>query len=756
MIRKTWKNLSISTKVSTTAGILILLAFLVISLFNYQNEKIAIEHQIMQEEVPILIDNINALVQKELNLPITITNITAKNPLILKWLESGEVNNQDIIAYFKMLKKDANIKVVNLISDKTKKFYNDYGAVKMVKTTEPRDLWYFNFKKSNKEKEFNIGITNLDSMVFFVNYRIENEKKEFLGVTGVGLGLNQLVKNILSKQIGKQGNVFLIDQNGFIKVHKNPELIHKNKFDNEDKNINKLPYIQQIAKEILTSKKTQFSYYKNNEKIIVHTKFIAEFNWYLVIEVSENEMLAPIFTLFIENIIWGFVVTIVIIIFLILAIRRLILQPLKRFKKALLSFFDFLNRDRTDIEIIGVNNSDELGKMSEVINKNILNIKNGIQQDQVLLQETLDIIDVISNGNLTKRLENQGNNPELNTLKLEINEMLAILQEKVGADINRIMEVMQAYQGMNFTEKIQHAKGTIESQVNEMGQSIYVQQQKIIAQNQEISQQKDEVVSFNKQIQSSIQAALTIQQAVFPYQKKLDALLKEYFIFSRPRDVVSGDFYWLNEVEGKIIFIVGDCTGHGIPGAFMTLIGCTLLDKIVRVWDIVKPDEILTRLHDEIWTVLRQGEINNYNGMDVSVLVLEKINDEKTNESQTKITFAGAKNGFCYISSENPTEIQEIKGSRRGIGGIQNLKVPFELHEIMLPKNSWIYAGSDGYADQCNPERKKFGSATLKELLLKNRAYTHIQQAQTLAQTLDQYQGNTGQRDDILWIGVKL
>ncbi len=756
MIRNIWKNLSIPTKVSTTAGILILLAFLVISFFNYQNEKNAIEQRILVEEVPILIDNVNALVQKELNLPITLTGVTAKNPLILKWLETGETNNQSITNYFKMLKKETNARVVNLVSDKSQKFYNDYGAVKVVKVTEPRDFWYFNFKKSGKQKEFNIGITNLDSMAFFVNYRIEDEKGNFLGVTGMGLGLNQLIKSILNKQIGKRGNIFLIDKEGFIKVHRNADLIHKNKFDNADKSIKKLEYINQIANDILKNQKNTFYYSKNGEKMVVHTKFIPEFDWFLIIEVSENEILAPIFTLFVENIIWGLFITAVVITFLILAIRRLVLHPLKKFKISLLSFFDFLNRDRSDIELIETNNQDELGKMSEVINKNILNIKNNIQQDKELLTETLQIIDIISNGNLNTKLESPTNNPELNSLKLEINEMLVVLQEKVGLDINRIVEVMQSYQDMNFEEKIILPKGTIENKVNEMGQSIYDQQQKISLQNQEIIRQKNEVEDFNKQLQSSVQAAFTIQQAIFPYEKKLDKLLKNYFIFSRPRDVVSGDFYWLNEINGKTLLIVGDCTGHGIPGAFMTLIGCTLLDKIVRVWDIIEPNLILERLHEEIKTVLRQEETGSYSGMDVSVLLLEKMPNNTTPNQQTKVIFSGAKNGFCFVSKENPNVVEEIKGSRRGIGGVQNLNIPFETHEFMLPKDSWIYAGSDGYADQCNPERKKFGHTNLKNMILQASRLSAQDQYNAFTKNLNQYQNTALQRDDILWIGVKL
>jgi serine phosphatase RsbU (regulator of sigma subunit) len=389
--------------------------------------------------------------------------------------------------------------------------------------------------------------------------------------------------------------------------------------------------------------------------------------------------------------------------------------------------------------------------MSEVINKNIVNIKNNIQQDNILLQETLKIIDTISNGNLKTKLESQSNNPELNSLKLEINEMLGILQEKVGLDINRIVEVMQAYQAMNFEEKIVSPKGTIENKVNEMGQSIYTQQQKIFAQNQEILRQKNEVEDFNKQLQSSVQAALTIQQAVFPYQTKLAKLLKNYFIFSRPRDVVSGDFYWLNEINGKTLLIVGDCTGHGIPGAFMTLIGCTLLDKIVRVWDITEPNLILARLHEEIRTVLRQEETNNYNGMDVAVMLLEKLP-----QSQTKITFSGAKNGFYFVLKENPNVIEEIKGSRKGIGGIQNKNISFDTHELVLPKDSWIYAGTDGYADQCNPERKKFNNSNLKEMILQASRFEAKEQETFFSNNLNQFQKNALQRDDILWIGVKV
>jgi len=254
----------------------------------------------------------------------------------------------------------------------------------------------------------------------------------------------------------------------------------------------------------------------------------------------------------------------------------------------------------------------------------------------------------------------------------------------------------------------------------------------------------------DKFIQKSIQSAVTIQEAILPYRQKLDELLKDYFIIYRPKDKVSGDFYWLNKIENKTILIAADCTGHGVPGAFMTMIGNTLLDKIIRVWHITSPEEILERLHTEIQIVLRQDETNSVNGMDAVIIALETASPQ-----EIKVTFAGAKNPLYYLSVHED-EIAEIPGARKSIGGIQDPSKRFKNHVVHLPPQSMLYLGSDGLQDQNDHRRKKFGKKRLVQLLNQIAPLPLDQQRQIIEANLSKQMQDTMQRDDILWIGLRL
>ncbi len=262
----------------------------------------------------------------------------------------------------------------------------------------------------------------------------------------------------------------------------------------------------------------------------------------------------------------------------------------------------------------------------------------------------------------------------------------------------------------------------------------------------QIQVQNELLVAREKQIASSLNAALTIQNAILPYKAKLDTLLKEYFLIYRPKDVVSGDFFWLNEIENKTILAVVDCTGHGVPGAFMSLIGNTLLDKIIRVWKILDPAQILERLHQEIKIVLRQEETGNNYGMDISLLCLEK-----QDQALYKLTFAGAKS-IMYLM--RPDEMQlKVKGDRRSIGGFQNESICFTNQKFKLCQGDFICVGSDGFVDQNNKRRKSFGEKRLMSLLKEISTQPVDLQKKRLEEALQAHMKGTTQRDDILLLG---
>lgn len=308
---------------------------------------------------------------------------------------------------------------------------------------------------------------------------------------------------------------------------------------------------------------------------------------------------------------------------------------------------------------------------------------------------------------------------------------------------------------------IENKKQTLEEEVKKQTLHIQEQTEELQVQNEELQQTTEEVLAQRdaiaeknrllefkeRQINQSIRSAELIQQAILPYHEKLEQIFQEFFIINCPKDVVSGDFYWLDKIGNKTILVVADCTGHGVPGAFMTLIGANLLDKIVIAEEITHPDLILTLLHKEVQYFLKQKYSLNNNGMDAVVITLER------ESHQFKLNFSGAKNNILVWTNN---KLVELKGTRKSIGGIQNENIQFESQSLKLNAGDLIYLGSDGLEDQNNVKRKKFGRNKIKEIIATNKDLTLSEQQQVFEKTLEEHMKNTDQRDDILWMGVKI
>lgn len=324
-----------------------------------------------------------------------------------------------------------------------------------------------------------------------------------------------------------------------------------------------------------------------------------------------------------------------------------------------------------------------------------------------------------------------------NIIALQKNELE---QKKIELEQNK--EEITAQRDMLASQKIE---------LEQRQEQIEAQKNLLTEQNQLLVNQNDVLHTFRSQITASINASLTIQQAMLPNEKNILKVVKDFFVIYMPKDTVSGDFYWIEKIDNKIIIIIADCTGHGIAGAFMSLIGHTLLDKIVLEDNIFDPAQILTQMHKEIQIVLRQKQNHNNNGMDMCVAVLERQENGDTN-----VTFAGAKRPLYYINPQIHQNIQKLKGERQSIGGEHNLRESFNNQYITLSKNSNIYLCSDGFADQCNAERKRLGEENLLNFLAQNQSSSFIQQKKHLLKFLEKHQGDTEQRDDILFVGIKL
>ncbi|OJJ20879.1 hypothetical protein BKI52_09880 [marine bacterium AO1-C] len=276
------------------------------------------------------------------------------------------------------------------------------------------------------------------------------------------------------------------------------------------------------------------------------------------------------------------------------------------------------------------------------------------------------------------------------------------------------------------------------------------QQEEIKRQQESLNQKNKYLLEQNRLISQSIEVAQTIQSAILPDTQFLEQVLGEYFMIYRPKDVVSGDFYWLQQADSKVFLAIVDCTGHGVPGAFMSMIGNTLLSQIIQVQEVHSPAEILNRLHKEITTTLQQEETHNIYGMEMVLLVWEP-----DTTLPKEFVFCGAKSHLMYVLPDT-TELRVIKGDRRGIGGYQPQNVFFSDQPLEFPNQTMIYLGSDGFKDQNDPQRKKIGQEKLEEVLSKTAHLPVKDQKQHLEHLLNTHQQSALQRDDIMLLGFRI
>ncbi len=284
------------------------------------------------------------------------------------------------------------------------------------------------------------------------------------------------------------------------------------------------------------------------------------------------------------------------------------------------------------------------------------------------------------------------------------------------------------------------------------------QNKNIELKNTELTDAFEKIEEQNNDINSSINYAVNIQRALLPKEENIFNLFEESFILFRPRDKVSGDFYWFKEsvvyedVEGayskKFISAI-DCTGHGVPGAFLSMISFNLLENIIEQNKIYEPAKILDELHDGIRKSLRQYETSNQDGMDMALCCYDP---------QTKILeYSGAKNPLIYIQDG---KMNKIRGDVKPIGGLVFDKFEekkFKNHSMKITSPTTFYLFSDGFADQTGEQTgRKLMSKYFRNLLFEIHTKSMKEQNEILNLFLNKWQGNIEQVDDILVIGFKI
>ena len=252
----------------------------------------------------------------------------------------------------------------------------------------------------------------------------------------------------------------------------------------------------------------------------------------------------------------------------------------------------------------------------------------------------------------------------------------------------------------------------------------------------------------NHDITTSIRYAQRIQLALLPQRSQMKEFFQDYFVLYKPRDIVSGDFYWLQNVsENLVMLAVGDCTGHGVPAVFMSMLGIAALNNITLQKKIYSPDKVLAELRKEIYYLLKQDENERREGMDIALCLIDY--------KELKVQFAGAKNDLIYIQNN---EMQVLKGSKAYIGGTIS-HTNFDLHEFNLLGTTAIYLFSDGYRDQIGGlKKRKIGSPQFRSILEQVESQPMRDQQLFLEQFFTQWMhdGNEAQLDDVAIVGVKI
>jgi ligand-binding sensor domain-containing protein/serine phosphatase RsbU (regulator of sigma subunit) len=304
------------------------------------------------------------------------------------------------------------------------------------------------------------------------------------------------------------------------------------------------------------------------------------------------------------------------------------------------------------------------------------------------------------------------------------------------------------------TKKLYADKVKLEKEVGLRTRELREEKQKVELINKEVIEQKATIEHKNLEMTDSIKYAKNIQEALLPAITGLKKDFPESFVLYMPKDIVSGDFYWFANRDGKNLFAAADCTGHGVPGAFMSIIGNSLINEIVGEQHVYQPAEILNNLHIGVKTALNhnKGEFERRDGMDIALCAFNKEN--------MILEYAGANRALWIYRKGTTDKAEIIKPDKNPIGGIEHdfeVKRQFTNHTIQLQKGDCVYVFSDGYADQFGGEKgKKFMVANLQRTFSEITHKSMEEQYEHLRKVFTDWRGAYEQIDDVLVIGVRV
>ncbi|MFN8116976.1 MAG: SpoIIE family protein phosphatase [Bacteroidia bacterium] len=291
-----------------------------------------------------------------------------------------------------------------------------------------------------------------------------------------------------------------------------------------------------------------------------------------------------------------------------------------------------------------------------------------------------------------------------------------------------------------------------EKQLQYLNSDLNLKNYQLSEKTQIIEAQHNTIHQKNKEITDSIRYAHKIQTAMMPLKHEFVDYFKDAFVLFEPKDIISGDFFWITTRNEKIIFATGDCTGHGVPGGFMSMLGVSLLNEIINEHDLTEPALILSRLRKKVITALRQKGLSGeqQDGMDMTICVIDK--------KEMTLHYAAANHTFYIVRKKDTDfELEEYSGDKQPVGIFGKELKPFKQNLVQLNQGDIIYTFTDGYADQFGgPKGKKYKYTQLKTLLLSIQHLELQEQEEIVKQTFINWKGNLEQVDDVCLIGIKI
>jgi serine phosphatase RsbU (regulator of sigma subunit)/CheY-like chemotaxis protein len=379
-----------------------------------------------------------------------------------------------------------------------------------------------------------------------------------------------------------------------------------------------------------------------------------------------------------------------------------------------------------------------LGAQTQVINEILKNIAKNYQNSND--NEKIFYTPIKKNGKSIGYLlvENSEDNSYASPNHREIIEMLAS-QAAISLENSRLYTQIQQHNQELREEKIKVEKAN--RLLAEKSQELELEKEKVIEMNAILELK-------NKDITDSIQYAKRIQDSVLQESGLLQKLIPNSFLLFLPKDIISGDFYWWADLVDSYVLAIADCTGHGVPGAFMSLLGTNLLNKVVKEYGITEPSAILQSLNIQLQYTFNQNNTfeESLDGMDIAICTIDKQNQV--------LYFAGARRPLLFIRNQ---EMGMLEGSKISIGEVRSNPPPFKTVTLQLEKGDCCYLFSDGFADQYGgPDNKKFTFRRLKELFSHIAALPMPEQKKRLQNEFEAWKQDYEQTDDVVVLGFKI